>query len=152
MKKLMIFTVLLFTLAPVFSYATGPDWTQGYPPSGELLYHFDETSGNPGGTDSGWQESSSYTDTGLSADTKYTYRVQARDKSANQKQTAWSSGLFATTDAKSICGAAPMYRDSGRTNLSASNSVGNALLPLLPSMMALGLWRIKRVGRSRKKR
>ena len=123
-------------------------------PSG-VEYYFDELSGTSGGSDSGWQDSASFTDTGLSADTTFTYRVRARDKSTNQNQTAWSSELSATTDAeapKSGCGTAPMYRDSGRTNLSASNSVGNALLPLLPSMMALGLWRVKRAGRSRKKR
>jgi hypothetical protein len=123
-------------------------------PSG-VEYYFDELSGTSGGSDSGWQDTASFTDTGLNADTTFTYRVRARDKSANQNQTAWSSELFATTDAeaaKSGCGNAPMYRDSGRTNLSASNSVGNAFLPLLPSMMALGLWRIKRAGRSRKKR
>jgi lysophospholipase L1-like esterase len=121
-------------------------------PSG-VEYYFDELSGTSGGSDSGWQDSASFTDTGLNADTTFTYRVRARDKSANQNQTAWSSELSATTDAeapKSGCGTAPMYRDSGRTNLSASNSVGNALLPLLLSMMALGLWRVKRAGRSRK--
>jgi hypothetical protein len=140
-------------------YATGTTSitmiaTTATDPSG-VEYYFDETSGTSGGSDSGWQDSASFTDTGLNADTTYTYRVQARDKSANQNMTAWSSELSITTDAeapKSRCGAAPMYRDDGRTNLSASNSVGNAFLPLLPSMMALGLWRIKRVGRSRKKR
>jgi len=123
-------------------------------PSG-VEYYFEEVSGNPGASDSGWQDSASFTDTGLNADTTYIYRVQARDKSANQNQTDWSSELSATTDAeapKSGCGAAPMYGDNGRTNLAASNSVGNALLPLLPSMMALGLWRVKKAGRSRKKR
>jgi hypothetical protein len=34
----------------------------------------------------------------LSPNTQYTYRVQARDKSANQNATGWSSGLSATTD------------------------------------------------------
>jgi hypothetical protein len=117
-------------------------------------YYFDELSGTSGGSDSGWQDSASFIDTGLNADTTYTYRVRTRDKSANQNQTAWSSELSATTDAeapKSGCGAAPMYGDSGRTNRPASNSAGNALLPLLPSMVALGLWHVKRAGRSRKK-
>ena len=67
-------------------------------PSG-VEYFFDETSGNPGGTDSGWQDSTSYNDTGLSASTQYCYRVQARDKSANQNATAYSTTECATTDA-----------------------------------------------------
>ena len=67
-------------------------------PSG-VEYNFDETSGNPGGTDSGWQDSTSYNDTGLSASTQYCYRVQARDKSVNQNATAWSTTECATTDA-----------------------------------------------------
>jgi hypothetical protein len=60
-------------------------------------YYFDETSGNPGGTDSGWQSGTSYTDTGLSPSTQYCYRVQARDLSPNQNATAWSTTQCATT-------------------------------------------------------
>jgi len=44
-------------------------------PSGGVKYLFEETSGNPGGTDSEWQTSRSYTDNGLSSDTQYKYRV-----------------------------------------------------------------------------
>ena len=67
-------------------------------PSG-VEYSFDETSGNPGATDSGWQSSTSYSDTGLDADTQYCYRVQARDMSVNQNATAWSTTDCATTEA-----------------------------------------------------
>ncbi|HIJ67543.1 MAG TPA: hypothetical protein HPP51_04585, partial [Planctomycetes bacterium] len=67
-------------------------------PSG-VGYYFEETSGNSGGTDSGWQDNTSYTDTGLDGSTQYCYRVRARDKSANQNTTAWSSpDACATTD------------------------------------------------------
>ena len=66
-------------------------------PSG-VEYYFEETSGNPGGTDSGWQDSVNYTDSGLNAGTEYSYRVKARDKSADQKETSWSSTSTATTD------------------------------------------------------
>jgi hypothetical protein len=62
-------------------------------------YYFDETSGNPGGSDSGWQDSATYEDTGLSASTQYTYKVKARDKSSNQNETAYSTSKSATTDA-----------------------------------------------------
>ncbi|MHC4132692.1 MAG: polysaccharide lyase domain-containing protein [Planctomycetota bacterium] len=54
-------------------------------------YYFDETTGGPGGTDSGWQDSPSYTDTGLSDGTQYCYKVMTRDKSVNQNATAYSS-------------------------------------------------------------
>ena len=66
-------------------------------PSG-VEYYFEETSGNPGGTDSGWQDSVNYTDSGLNADTEYRYRVKARDKSTDQNETSWSSTSSATTD------------------------------------------------------
>jgi len=49
-------------------------------------YYFDETSGNTGGSDSGWQDSPTYTDTGLVANTQYTYTVKARDKSPAQNE------------------------------------------------------------------
>lgn len=48
-----------------------------------VQYFFDETSGNPGGTDSSWQDSPVYTDSGLNPNTPYTYTVRARDKSSN---------------------------------------------------------------------
>ena len=66
-------------------------------PSGGVQYYFDETSGNPGGTDSGWQSSSSYTDTGLTCGTPYTYRVQTRDALGNTG--SWSTSQSATTTA-----------------------------------------------------
>lgn len=62
-----------------------------------VQYYFDETTGGSGATDSGWQSSTSYTDTGLSGSTEYTYRVKARDSVGNE--TAYSSSASATTDA-----------------------------------------------------
>jgi hypothetical protein len=58
-------------------------------------YYFGETSGNAGGSNSGWQTSPSYTDTGLSADTQYTYRVRMRDAHGNTG--GWSTSESATT-------------------------------------------------------
>lgn len=64
--------------------AFGPDTitmtaTVGSDQNGPVEYYFDETTGNPGGADSGWITSNRYTNTGLAADTVYTYTVQMRD-------------------------------------------------------------------------
>ncbi len=62
-------------------------------------YYFEATDG---GNDSGWQESPEYTDTGLTPDTSYSYRVRARDLAPAQNTTAWSDALSATTDAPDL--------------------------------------------------
>jgi hypothetical protein len=58
-------------------------------------YYFTCTSG--GGHDSGWQDSPSYEDTGLSPNTIYTFTVTARDKNPNHNTTAPSQPYSATT-------------------------------------------------------
>lgn len=58
-------------------------------------YYFMCTSG--GGNDSGWQDSPLYEDTGLLPVTLYTYKVKARDKSAGQNETAFSSEASSQT-------------------------------------------------------
>ena len=58
-------------------------------------YYFTCTSG--GGNDSGWQDSPLYEDTGLLPVTLYTYKVKARDKSAGQNETGFSSEASAQT-------------------------------------------------------
>jgi hypothetical protein len=120
--------------------------TTGSDASGPVEYYFDETSGNSGGTDSGWQTSPSYTDSGLSASTQYTYTVTMRDSLGNTGTA--SSPASATTDGKSGCGASPMYRDGVLADVSVTSSFGHALLPLVPSLLSLGIWRLKR-GRKR---
>ncbi|MCP4378996.1 MAG: hypothetical protein GY794_22820, partial [bacterium] len=67
--------------------------------SGPVEYFFDETSGNPGGTDSGWQTSPSYTDTGLDAGTQYTYTVTMRDSALSLNVGTPSIPGYATTNA-----------------------------------------------------
>ncbi len=59
-------------------------------------YYFDCTT--TGGHDSAWQDSTTYTDTGLSPNTTYTYTVKARDKSPNHNETAPSTAKSATTN------------------------------------------------------
>jgi hypothetical protein len=63
-------------------------------PSG-VEYYFTCTLG--GGNDSLWQNSRTYTDTGLTPSTEYTYTVTARDKSTAQNATAASDPESATT-------------------------------------------------------
>jgi len=63
-------------------------------------YYFDCTVG--GGNDSDWQDSATYEDTGLSPSTQYTYQVKARDKSANQNETGWSTTKSATTQSSGV--------------------------------------------------
>ncbi len=65
-------------------------------PSG-VEYYFECTTG--GGHSSSWQSGASYQDTGLTPSTQYTYRVKARDKSANHNETSWSTSQSATTQA-----------------------------------------------------
>jgi len=57
-------------------------------------YYFSCTAGDC--RDSGWQSSTTYTDTGLSGGTQYTYTVKARDLSPNQNETAVSAGASVT--------------------------------------------------------
>lgn len=65
--------------------------------TGPVEYFFDETSGNPGGTDSGWQESRDYSDDGLMPATTYTYRVKARDAVGTPNETAYSTSESAVS-------------------------------------------------------
>ncbi|MFC2108885.1 trypsin-like serine peptidase [Candidatus Bipolaricaulota bacterium] len=76
-------------------HAAGPDAiemkaTTATDPSG-VEYSFEETSGNVGGTDSGWQDDPEYTDDGLQTSALYCYRVKTRDTSPILSETGWSS-------------------------------------------------------------
>jgi hypothetical protein len=85
--------------AAVDAYSITMTATTATDPSG-VEYYFECTVG--GGNDSGWQDSTTYLDTGLSPDTLYTYRVKARDKSPGQNETGWSSEASATTESAEI--------------------------------------------------
>ena len=58
-----------------------------------IYYYFNETTDNPGGTDSGWQESTSYTDSGLSENTQYGYEVKARDSNSTPNEGSYSTPI-----------------------------------------------------------
>jgi poly(3-hydroxybutyrate) depolymerase len=72
----------------------------GSDPSGGIEYYFTETSGNPGGNDSGWISTPNYTDTGLTAAYQYTYTVKMRDSLGNEG---------AESVALAVNAAAPVY-------------------------------------------
>ncbi len=91
-------------------------------------YFFDETSGNLGGTDSGWQSSPTYTDTGLSPSTSYTYTVTARDRSAALNATTASASASATTSAAPLSTVwnVQFASSSGNQITTADNFIGAA--------------------------
>lgn len=60
-----------------------------------IEYYFECTTDSD--ANSGWQTNSTYVAQGLESDTQYTFRVKARDDSANQNETAFSSTASATT-------------------------------------------------------
>jgi autotransporter-associated beta strand protein len=68
---------------------------------GTIEYQFTETTGNPGATSSAWQTSRSYTDTGLTAGTQYSYTVSIR---AGALATAASAPASATTPSAGLAG------------------------------------------------
>lgn len=74
--------------------------TTGTDENGPVEYYFAETTGNPGGSDSGWQTDPFYTDADLDPDTTYTYTVQMRDALGNVGTP--SSPESATTQSASI--------------------------------------------------
>lgn len=86
--------------ATSFSTITMTATTVADPEGGAVEYYFTETSGNPGGTSSGWQSSPTYTDTGLNPNTQYTYTVKARDTASPPNESAPSAPASATTPVK----------------------------------------------------
>jgi len=62
-----------------------------------VSYFFDFVSGGAGGTDSSWQSGTTYVDTGLTANTSYTYAVKARDSVSTPNETSYSGSLATAT-------------------------------------------------------
>jgi hypothetical protein len=100
-----------FRIAPIFVNSTTAvmQAQEGVDPLGNVRYYFTETSGNPGGDDSGWIKTSYYKDTGLDPKKKYSYTVKMRDVCNNEGRPSapssakWSGAkVFRCTDGKSI--------------------------------------------------
>jgi hypothetical protein len=65
-----------------------------------IEYFFEETTGNPGGNNGGWQTNVAHVDTGLTPNTMYSYRVQARDCATPPNETGFSGVFSAVTKAE----------------------------------------------------
>ncbi len=67
---------------------------------GPVEYYLDfysSPTGGSGGTDSGYQTATGYTDSGLQVNHRYGYRVRARDNATTRNYTTYSSVLYAYT-------------------------------------------------------
>jgi len=100
-----------FASFPVFASPTKVTMQAvvGVDPLGGVEYFFEETSGNPGGDDSGWIETAVYEDSGLDRGQRYAYRVKLRDKCGNvtrpsaEAAVEWEEAeAFRSADGKSI--------------------------------------------------
>jgi predicted esterase len=109
--------------------------TTGFDPSGPVEYYFEETTGNTGGSDSGWQSSPAYTDAGLSPETQYSYVVRMRDAAGNTGND--SSTETATTPASPAVNAEiriDFGTDGQANNIDVSNGRNwNTIAPVAAS-------------------
>jgi len=64
-----------------------------------IYYYFDFVTGGSGGTDSGWQPSTTYLDSGLQPNTQYSYRVRAQDNVDPPNIGSYSSIVYIYTHA-----------------------------------------------------
>ena len=85
-------------------------------------YFFDETSGNTGGTDSGWVTDPVYNDTGLSPSTEYTYTVQMRDSVPNTGTVSGPENAITDTTAGVIN--PPRSLNASRRNSGVGGTLG----------------------------
>jgi len=84
-------------------------------------YQFQETSGNDGATSSDWQVSDTYTDSGLSPNTQYTYKVRAKDAANNISDYSSTSSKYTLA---AVPGTPSLTTDSS-TQISASWSANS---------------------------
>jgi hypothetical protein len=67
-----------------------------------VQYFFQNTTSGMSSHNSGWQSSTSWTDTGLTPSTQYSYQVQARDSAGTPNVGGWSTTAYATTQGSTV--------------------------------------------------
>ena len=96
--------------------------------SSPVNYFFDSVAGScganvgTGGTDSGWQSSTSYTDSGLDTNKCYAYQVTAKDNSNNVTATSSASSTYTSA---AIPGTISFSSVSNSTFVVTNNANGN---------------------------
>ena len=119
---------MTFAVAPAPQSATAVTMTAtaatdtASPP---VEYHFEFVSGGGGGTDSGWVLSRAYTDSGLTPNTSYTYRVRARDSAPTPNVTAYSADASTVTGIETPTGIAFGAVGEGAIELNALGTFTN---------------------------
>jgi hypothetical protein len=93
----------------------------------EYLFTFNACPSNAGtgGTTSSWQESTSYTDTGLQTNKCYGYTVQARDSATPTPNTGTASGVSYAYTAANVPGTPTLGNASGSTLDLTNDENGN---------------------------
>ncbi|MFC1620993.1 DUF2341 domain-containing protein, partial [Candidatus Omnitrophota bacterium] len=106
--------------------ATGADAGSGLNTS---PYWFNETTGGAGATDSSaWQASTDFVDSGLSANTQYTYQVKLRDDATNETSYSSTSSKYTLIETPTtptfgtITASSIVLNTSGVSNVATSTS------------------------------
>jgi len=90
-----------------------------------ITYFFDYVGVLPGANDSAWQGSIIYTDTGLTENTSYTYRVKARDGATPQVETLFSTTAAAITHMTAPTGVTVSNVTATGADVSANGTLTN---------------------------
>lgn len=90
-----------------------------------ITYFFDYVGLLPGANDSTWQGSIIYTDTGLTENTSYSYRVKARDSASTPNETLYSASSAAITHMTPPTGVTVTDVTSNSATLSANGTLTN---------------------------
>jgi hypothetical protein len=94
-------------------------------PSLPVAYDFTFVSGGGGGSSSGWVTSTTFVDSGLAANTAYTYKVRARDAAPTPNMTSYSTEQSTATLIQTPTGVAFGTVTASTIDLSATGTLTN---------------------------